>query len=316
MSRTLRHALRKYCNLNADLDALTETSKEARADDKAFLEDLKRRVHEYMQKHKIECFFEENSKKFIYRSSRATTKPLTEALRALIIQEVEKAEKDGKLTYTDTESLVLTVIELVQQARRGKSESLKISDTKPASIKKVVTPTVVEVQKMLRQYVEHFEKEAKLDESINLVKKDLKNQIQEILPTVEGYCKEKNVIKKPMNYPRQWSTSFTKCITTLKPDYFKKTKQHVARRFLQYKQSKARNRKVTTLRPSKTHMVDLLHQFVEHKKSGWTFSNIIKRLFEKLHDEAEEAVAKKLEANETSPVFKVSMGKTIDEEDP
>jgi len=314
-SRAIKQALRDYCNLTTDLAELGSVSKTQCAEDKVLLNECKRQLHEHMQAHHIDCLFDEASGKFLYRAFRSSARPLSEDMQALIIEEIAQAEQEGKLKFVDLESLVLDVVRLIQQVRTGKTESLKISDKKPTSVAAAVTPSVQELAKLLSTYLSLDEKLKKLDASMKEVKKELTEKLTEVKPLVEEYCKSRSIVKKPMDFQRRMSSSFSGCIVKFEPGYFNRVKQARARRFLQYKQSKYRNRKVTTLRPSKKHMAEVLEGLTTKKTSGWTHTSLVQTLFKTLYEEAEEVLVKKLEENENTPVFKVSLtGKDEEEE--
>lgn len=306
--RAIKQALRDYCNLRSDIDEISQVSKEMCAEDKAYATELKRRVHEYMQSQRIDCMFDVSSGKFVYRASRKTAKPLSEDMQALIVEEVEKQEREGKLTFVDVETLLLDVIHLIQEVRSTQTETLKIGDKKPASVADAVTPHIPEVAQMLKTYVEMEEKLKQASALVSNVKSQLGEKLNEVVPIVREYCATHKIVKKPMNFRRQWSTTFTKSVAHFDPTYMQKTTPQTTRRYLQYKQSKARNRKITTLRPSKKHMAEVLENITSSRSLGWTHSKVVKQLFVKLYEEAEQAVEKKLQENETAPVFKVSLG--------
>ncbi len=311
MARSLRQALRDYCNLNADLADLTAALNEAHGEDKQYLTGLKRRVHEYMQLHKVECFFDAQSTQFVYRSARNTARPLSDEMQQLILEEVAKAEQTANLSGTDVQTLLLAVIALIQEVRTKTTETLKIASKKPETIKVAVTPDIPEVTHMVHEYITLTQKINHANAAVTQVKKDLKEQLVSVEPVVKEYCAGHSIVKKPMNFPRRWSSAFSTCMAAMDPEYFKKKHARTARRYLQYKQSKARNRKVTTLRPSKKHMTEILQNVVASKKTGWTYTTLVQTLFRYLYQEAEEAIVHKLEESDKTPVFKVSLGATV-----
>lgn len=314
-ARTIKQALRDYCNLKTDLDELSDSKKRACAEDKVFCADLKRQLQEYMQAQHIDCLLDTASDKFLCRMSRSSPKPLSESMRDLILKEIGDAEREGKLKFIDIDTLILDVITLIQKLRTNKTEMLKITDKKPSSVGDAVIPSVQEVQTMLASYIEVDAKISALEESAKGVEKDLKDKLTQVVPLVEDYCKSHSVIKKPMNFPRRMSSEFTSCITKFEPEYFSRVKNQSARRFLQYKQSKSRARKVTTLRPSKKHMVEVLGDLTASKKSGWSHVKLVQSLFDTLQQEAEDLIAKKLQKNEDDPVFKVSLCGKVNDDD-
>lgn len=315
MAQSLKQALRAYCNLNSDIDDLNQIVKNTCADDKAYEAELKRRTHEYMQTHRIDCLFDAMTGKFVYRNVRSTPRPLSEDMQALVIAEIEKAEREGKLVATDVETLLLDVITMIQSVRSSKTESLKISEKKPASIKNAVEPSVKKVGEMVNQYVVLAEQNAVKAAQVAQVKKDLKEQLQQIEAPVKQYCEAKSIEKKPLNFPRRWSTQFSNCVSTLDPTYFTKVKKHTARRYLKYTKFRARNRTVKSLRPSKKHMKEVLTDLVTERQTGWTHVSIVKTLFKKLYEEAEAKIVQKLQECETTPVFKLSLGSKLGMDD-
>ena len=312
-NRAIKQALRDYCNWSTDLAELATVSRKVCAEDKMYCNDMKRQLHEYMQQQHIDCMLDTASQKFLFRSVRNVPRPLTEDIQSLILQEISKAEQEGKLVNTDTETLILDVITLIQKCRTGKSETLKIGDKKPTSVATVVTPQVPEVGKMLSNYIAIVEKNNQLDTSAKQVKKDLAEKIKEVEPIVKEYCSSHSIVKKPMNFPRRMSAEFSSCITKFEPSYFSTVKSKTARRYLQFKRSKCRNRKITTLRPSKKHMVATLEALTTQRKTGWSHTKLVRELFKTLYDEAEQAVIRKIQENETTPVFKVSLGASVED---
>jgi hypothetical protein len=314
-ARATKQTLRDYCNWTTDLAELARVSKTSCAEDKVFCNDVKRQLHEHMQTHHIDCFYDTVSGKFLYRTSRSSPKALSEEMQLLVLEEIGKAETEGKLKFVDIKTLVLDVIRLIQQVRTNKTESIKIDVKKPASASDAVTPTVKEVVTMLSAYIATDDKLSKLDSFGKDVKKNLTEKLKDVKPLVEDYCKTHSIIKKPMDFRRRISSEFTTCVTKFEPDYFNKVKSQHARRFLQYKQSKSRNCKVVTLRPSKKHMTEVLEQLTTQQTAGWTHVKLVQTLFKKLHEEAEENIVKKLEENETNPVFKLSLLGVATEDD-
>jgi hypothetical protein len=303
----LKQALKNYCNWSTDLAELAGARKVGCADDILRRNELKRQIHEYMQAQHIDCLYNEKRAKFVYRAVRKNARPLSEDMQSLILEEIGKAEREGKLQFVDTEMLILDVIRLIQQTRTASTETLKVSDKKPSTIGDAVVPTIPAVAAMMSTYLDLEAKLCRLDAAVKQVKDDLTARINEVKPIVAEYCKARSVIKKPMDFNRRMSSSFSKCIVEFDPTYFSRVRRQKARRFLQYKQSRSRNRKVTTLRPSKKHMTETLEMLTRQKTTGWTHVKIVKQLFKTLYDEAEQTIAKKLEENESNPVFKVSL---------
>ena len=308
MAKSLRKALRDYCNLDSDLKDLAEAKKTVIPEDKAHIATLRQRLEKHMVEHKVDCFFDPGTQKFVYRSKRTTTKPLTEELQDTIIQVLEQKQQNGELNaIVDMEQFIKVIVDNIQLLRAKHTSFIAMSDKKPSSIKTVVTPAITKIQELVHDYITHSEKLKELETQINAARKEINVKLEEAKPIVEIYCRDNSIIKKPMNFKRQWSTEFSSCITKLNPHYFTKVKKHTARRYLQYKQSKSRNRKVTSLRPNKGHIVELLTSFTQ-QRTNWTHVNIVKELFRVLQEEAEEKIAKKLEENESSPNYKLSLG--------
>lgn len=309
----LKQALKNYCNWSTDLADLAEARKVSCAEDILRRNELKCQIHEYMQAQHIDCLYDESRTKFVYRAVRKSARPLSEDMQALILEEIGKAERDGKLKFVDIEMLILDVIRLIQQTRATSTETLKLGDKKPATAGDAVVPTIPAVATMLATYIDLDAKLVRLDAAVKKVKDDLTARIKEVKPIVEGYCKTRSVIKKPMDFNRRMSSGFSKCIVEFDPTYFSRVQKQKARRFLQYKQSRSRNRKVSTLRPSKKHMTEVLETLTRQKTTGWTHVGLVQQLFKSLYDEAEQLIVKKLEENESNPVFKVSLtGSTQD----
>ena len=306
---SINQALRSFCNLSSDLEELTTVQAQACAEDAAFCTNAKRQLHEHMQTHKIDCMLDILSGKFLCRVTRSTPKALSEEMQELILEEIGKAENEGKLTFMNTEALILDVIRLIQQVRTSKTESLQICAKKPPSVADAVVPTVKEVASMMSMYIQLAEKIAGLAKIAGDTKKELVEKIEALKPSVEEYCRSRNLIKKPITFPRRMSTAFTACVTKFEPAYFSTVKSRKSRRFMQYKQSKARARKISALRPSKKHMVEVLETLTSQQTSGWTHVKLVKTLFERLYKEAEDSIAEKLKENEANPVFKVSLGR-------
>lgn len=311
MARSIRQALRDYCNLNSDLADLAVISKQVGAEDKQYLAEMKRQTHEYMQTHHVDCFLDGASGKFVYRASRLVPRPLSAELEEMILAEIDKAEQEGKLVAADVEAVLLDVVTMIQKIRSHKTESLRIGPKKPTSIKDVVEPKIKEVRDMLSKYVALTDQTTDRDTAVSTAKKIIKEKLTEIVPAVKDYCAAQSIVKKATNFPRRWTAVFTSCVNGLLPDYFSTVKKHTARRYLQYKQSKARNCKVTSLRPSKTHITDILTDLARETPTGWTHLSMAKRLFKRLHEEAEQTIVTKLAANDTAPVFKVSLGASL-----
>lgn len=308
-SRTSRAIIRQYCNLASDLDELQALSKQVLAEDTKQLKDMKQRIQTYMREHKIDCMYDEVYKKFLYRATMNKPRPITEEVQGYIISEIEKAEAAGTLVVSDMESFVLEIVDLIQNLRKTPVEVVKTAVKKPATVREAVTPTVRPVAARLSQYFELETKHKDLSTHIAETKKQIQSQINDVKPAIEEFCSAKKLVRKKMNFPRRRSTMFAKCASALDPEYFNRVKHQSGSRYLTYKQSKARNRKVTSLRPSKKLLKDVATELCKNRAT-WKYSEAARHIFQRLQQDAEASILKKLEENETNKVFKLG-GKLI-----
>lgn len=304
----LKAALTQYCNIQADLHELKLFKAQTLKPETDHFNHLKKQVHDYMKEQHVECLVDEHTGLFVYRASRKTPRPLTIDLEEIIVDEIRKAEASGQIAGgTDITELVQTVIKLVQEIRSTTTESLKIVEKQPPSIKTCMSPVVKEVKELLASFCAYHIKQKKINQTLKHTTSEINEKLKQVLPTVQQYCSKKGIIKKPVTFRRNWSSAFSSCVTSFHPTYFDKPHPAKSQAYLQYKKTVVRKREIKSLRPSKKYMQEMLCN-LSTTKSSWRPSELAKALFKTLREEAEQKMITKLETAETEPVFKVSLG--------